>query len=120
MKPEIIDKYLSRLKDYDGLITTDHLSGWGLPKGLAPDHLTGKRYFDFKLGQEARRLRDKDWCTHITSSTASGDIFSKTLSGRLSHSKIIEICNKADALNDITANITDWATGKTKTRHIGY
>lgn len=120
VKIVIIMKYLSRLRDYDGSITTDHISGWENPKGLVPDHLHLKRFFDYKAGQEARKLRERDWYTHIISSTASGEMFSKTFAGRLSHKKIIEICEKACALQYIKAFIVDRATGNETLRDIGY
>ena len=120
VKIVIIKKYLSRLRDFDGSITTDHISGWENQNALAPDHLTGSRYFNYKAGQEARKLRDRDWYTHIISSTAIGEMFSKTFAGRLSHKKIIEICEKACALQDIKAYIVDRATGNETLRDIGY
>jgi hypothetical protein len=120
MEIEIVKAYLCRLKDWHGLITTDHLSGWETPKGRVPDHLHGDRFFYYLQGQDARKLRDRDWYTHIISRDYEGGQFSKCFAGRLSHKRIVEICEKAGALDDITAYIVDRATGAQTVREIGY
>jgi hypothetical protein len=120
MKTEVVKKYLERLKYFDGIVTVDHLAGFENKNALVPDHLRGTRFFNYRQGQNARRLRDRDITTHILSYDNNGQLFSKSYSGRLSHNRIIDICYKAGALNEIEAIITDHATGMTKTRRLGY
>jgi len=120
MSTDIAKKYLELLNDFQGMVTTDHLSGFENPKGRVPDHLHGVRFIQYLQGQAARKLRDKDWYTHIISKNYEGEQFSKCFAGRLSHKRIVEICEKAGALDDITAYIVDGATGAQKERSIGY
>jgi hypothetical protein len=121
MKTEIIKKYLDMTGYWDKIITTDHIAGWENKNGLIPDHLTGDRYFNFKKGQVARKLRDNDWVTHIFAKDGKGNtIVNEVYAGRMGIKKIIKICEKAGATQDITAYICDRATNKQTIRNIGY
>lgn len=120
MNADIVKKYLELLRDFCGLVTTDHLSGWENPTRFVPDHLHGARFVHYLQGQAARKLRDKSWYTYIISQNHRGEQFvSKCFSGRLSHKRIVKICKKAGALDSITAYTVDAATGAQTERSIG-
>lgn len=124
-KVDMIKKYLKcvALKGWDWdqvSVNTDHINGWENKSTLTPDHLNGQRFFNYCAGQKARTIRDNDWFTYISSKRGSGDRFGKKLRGRISHKRVVEICEKEEATDDITVYITDGATGKITERSIGY
>lgn len=125
-KLSLISKYMRRLSYTDRSIESgakldvDVLNGWDNPNGSIPAHLSGTRWWDYRAGQKARQLRNKDKMTIISAWKDDGELFSASYAGSVSHKKAVIICEKAGALRDITVTHIDRATGKEKTRNIGY
>ncbi len=126
----LINKYMQYLSYTDRGIESesesesdanlDVLNGWDNPNGSIPPHLSGSHWWNYRAGQMARRLRNKDKITVITALKDNGELFSTSYTGSVSHKRVVAICEKAGALRDITATHIDRATGKERTRNIGY
>ncbi len=126
-KLSLISKYMQRLSYTDRSIESgakldvDVLNGWDNPTGSIPAHLTGSRYWDYRAGQKARKLRNSDRITIITAQEKEyAEVWVTLRKGTLSHRQIVKICEKEGKLHNITATHIDKATGKERTRNIGY